>query len=88
MSSKELSKLYNNKEAIRDIGKQNLRYLRKNLYHISEGKRLSNIKGSIFKDVRKKNPNINLQDLRKLFFAIEEDYINRRLSSDAPDPIE
>ena len=88
MSSKELSKLYNNKEATRDIGKQNLRYLRKNLYHISEGKRLSNIKGSIFKDVRKKNPNINLQDLRKLFFAIEEDYINRRLSSDAPDPIE
>tara|TARA_R100000963_G_C4608305_1_gene79572 strand:- start:287 stop:802 length:516 start_codon:yes stop_codon:yes gene_type:complete len=88
MSPREFIKLLNNKDARGSIGKSNIKSLYKNLYRLTEGKRLSNTKSDIFKTIRKKNPNINPQELRRFFTKIEKPYYTRRLSLDAPDPVE
>ena len=38
--------------------------------------------------IREKNPNINPRDLKRFFVRIEKPYYSRRLSLDAPEPVE
>ena len=62
--------------------------LRNNLYRLTKGSWLSNIKSDLIKSVRQKNPSISLSELVRFFSQIEQPYQNRRLSLDAPDPVE
>ena len=88
MSPKEFTELLNNKDARGSIGKDNIVSLRNNLYRLTKGNRLSNIKSDLIKSVRQKNPSISLSELVRFFSQIEQPYQNRRLSLDAPNPIE
>jgi len=88
MSPKEFTELLNNKDARGSIGKDNIAALRNNLFRLTKGKRLSNIKSDLIKSIRQKNPSISLSELVRFFSQIEQPYQNRRLSLDAPDPVE
>lgn len=88
MSPIEFTELLNNKDARGSIGKDNIAALRNNLFRLTKGKRLSNIKSDLIKSIRQKNPSISLSELVRFFSQIEQPYQNRRLSLDAPDPVE
>ena len=88
MTPKEWEKLTRNKDAMGPIGKGNISFLKKNLYNLTPGKRLSSRRNELFKKIREKNPNINPRDLKRFFVRIEKPYYSRRLSLDAPEPVE
>ena len=88
MSPIEFTELLNNKDARGSIGKDNIAALRNNLFRLTKGKRLSNIKSDLIKSIRQKNPSISLSELVRFFSQIEQPYQNRRLSLDAPNPVE
>ena len=88
MNSREWEKLIRNKDATSSLSKESMSFLRRNLYNVSSTKGLSSLKNDLLKDIKKRNPNINLKQLRNFFIQIEKPYYKRRLSLDVPEPVE
>ena len=88
MNSREWEKLIRNKDATSSLSKESISFLRRNLYNVSSTKGLSSLKNDLLKDIKKRNPNINLKQLRNFFIQIEKPYYKRRLSLDVPEPVE
>ena len=76
----ELNKiLYTDPDVKVALPKSNLKYVRRNVF-----KALSPISrdNKFFDDLRRRNPNINKVELRKLLLTVENEFYNRRLTDD------
>ena len=88
MKPQELNRLLLNDKDVRgSLGKQGIRFLMSNQYSISQGERLSR-DNKLFRKIRDKNPNVNINQLSKFFRQLESRYESKSLSEDVPEEIE